>query len=101
MIRKESAETQDYVSYHDMEVDSDKSLEEAGLVLSTVIDSAGWHEPLRVKYMSTCATKQCDEQGFTFYDVAAMLVEDDGKLHTITSAGAVMTAGWQKVAKQK
>ena len=45
MIRKESVETQDYVSCQGMEVDDDKSLEELGFVPSAV------GEPLRVKQM--------------------------------------------------
>ena len=27
--------------------------------------------------------KKCDEEGFKFYDIAPILVEDDGKPHTI------------------
>ena len=41
---------------------------------------AGWHEPLRVKYM---CDKKCNEQGFKFFEIASTLVEDDGRPHTI------------------
>ena len=49
-VRKESAETQDYVScqQHDMELDNNKSLEEMGFVRSAVSGSSGWREPVRV-----------------------------------------------------
>ena len=48
MIRKESAETQEYMLYHDREVVyDDKTLEEMGFVPSAVSDSAGWSEPLQ------------------------------------------------------
>ena len=45
VIRKEPAETQEYVSYQDMELGDDKSLEYVGFVPSVGSDSAGWHEP--------------------------------------------------------
>ena len=70
VLRKESAETQeyesclqtqDYVSCQDMEEDDNKSLQAMDFVPSAVSDSAGWHEPLRVKYMSD---KKCNEEGF-------------------------------------
>ena len=62
VIRKESAQTQDYVSCHDMEVDDDKSLEDIGFVPS-VVGNAEWREPLRVKYM---CDKKCNEEGCKF-----------------------------------
>ena len=49
-------------------------------VPSAVSDWAGWHEPLRVKYM---CDQKCNKEGFKFHDIAAILVEDDGKPHTI------------------
>ena len=44
VVRKESAETQDYESCQqiDMEVDENKSLEQLGFVPSAVSDSAVW-----------------------------------------------------------
>ena len=68
------------MSCQDMEVDSDKSLEEVGFVPSAVSDSAGWHEPLRVKHM---CDKKCNKKSFKFFDIAFILVEDGGRPHTI------------------
>ena len=52
MIRKESTETQEFVSGQDMEEGNDKSLEEMGFVPRAV------GEPLRVKHM---CDKKCNE----------------------------------------
>ena len=77
-----SRHTQEYESFqqNDMEVDKEEGMEELTFVPSAVSDSAGWHEPLRVKYM---CDQKCNKEGFKFYDIAAILVEDDGKPHTI------------------
>ena len=58
-----------------MEVDDDKSLEEMCHVASVVSESSGWHEPLRVMYI---CDKTCNEEGFKFYNIAPILVEDKG-----------------------
>ena len=58
VIRKDSAETHDYVCCLDMEVDIDKGLEEMGFVPRAV------GEPLRVKHM---CDKMCNETGFRFF----------------------------------
>ena len=71
--RKESAETRDHVSCQGMEVD-DKSLEDLGFVSSAVSDSAGWRELLRVKHV---CDKKCTEERFKFYDLAAIVVEEE------------------------
>ena len=43
-------------------------------VPSAVSGSAGWHEP----------TFMCDrKEGFKFYDIAAVMVEGDGKPHAM------------------
>ena len=55
----------------DMEVDNDKS---------AVNKSAGWHKLLRFKYI---CDKKCIEESSKFYDIASILVEGDGKPHTI------------------
>ena len=54
VVRQESAETQDYVSCQDMDVDGDTSLEELGFVPSAVGDL------LRVKHM--CDKKSRDKR---------------------------------------
>ena len=53
MVRKESADTQEYEScqQNDMEVDKDEGMEELSFIPSAVSVLAGWREPLRVKYM--------------------------------------------------
>ena len=80
--RKESADTKEYEScqQNGMEVDEEEGMEDLTFVPSAVSDWAGWHEPLRVKYM---CDQKCNKEGFKFYDIAAILVEDDGKPHTI------------------
>ena len=80
MVWKESAETQDYVYGQDMEVDNNKNLEEIGFVQSAVNESAGWHETLRFNRM---CDKKCNAVDFKIYEIASILVEDDGKPHTI------------------
>ena len=42
-----------------------------------VCDSAGWHEP-----KSLC-DRQCRKEGFKIYEIAGIMVEDDGKRNTI------------------
>ena len=73
MIRRESVETQDCVSYQDMEMDSDKSLEELGFVQFAVGVTR------RVKH--TC-DKKCNEMGFKFHDLAAVVTEEVDTPHT-------------------
>ena len=82
------------MSCQDMEVDDDESLEEMGSVPSAVSDSAGWHEPLRVKHM-------CDKESFKFFDIAFILVEDGGRPHTINLCRQCCDCKRQNVAKQK
>ena len=61
VVRKESAETLEYEScqHSDVDVDRDESLEELNF------------------------TQEVQQRGLKFLDVAATLVEDDGKPHTI------------------
>ena len=73
MIRRESVETQDSVSYQDMEVDDDKRLEELGFLPSAV------GVTLRVKHM---CDKKCKDMGFKFYDLAAIVTEEVDTPHT-------------------
>ena len=78
VVRKGSADTKEYGScqQNEMEVGGNKSLE----VSRAVRDSAGWCEPLRAKYM---CDEKCKKDGFKFYHIAAILVDDDGKPRTI------------------
>ena len=71
-MRKESADTQEYALYQDMEVYDDKSLEEMGFVPSAVSD---------------LATRSAPKRASSFFDIAAILVEDDVKPHTIKLCG--------------
>ena len=82
VVQKEFADTQEYESrqQNDVEVDLNKSLEELSFVPSVVSDSARWRDSFRVKYM---CDKKCNKEGFKFCDIAPILVEDDGKPHTI------------------
>ena len=126
VVRKEPAEAQDCESCQqnhmevdrnedrqqdDMEADSNKSMEEFGFVSSAVSDSAKWCEPLRVE--NICDQKG-KEKGFKFYDVAAILVEDNGKPHTINfcrncynlrlterDESKVTNARWKSMIEQK
>ena len=52
VVRKESAETQEHESCqkNDMEVDKDEGMEELNFITRAVSDSAGWREPLRIRY---------------------------------------------------
>ena len=76
VVRKESPDTQEYEScqQNDMGVDMDENKGEPSFV--PVCSSAGWHEP---KFMYD---RQCRKEGFKLYDIASMLVEDDGGPHT-------------------
>ena len=57
-------------------MDDDKS----GFVPSAVNDSAGWRELPMIKYM---CDKKCKDECFKLDDLAAVVVEEDGKPHTI------------------
>ena len=59
-----------------MDVDMHENMEELSIFPSAVSDSAEWHEP---KFL---CDRQCMQGGFKFYEIAAILVEDDGKPHT-------------------
>ena len=74
VVRKESVETQDFVSCQDVELGVCKSLEELFLIPSAV------GEPLGVKHL--CDGK-CDGIGFKFHDLAAIVTEEGGTPHTI------------------
>ena len=87
MIRSESAWTQGYVPYQDMEVDNDNSLEEMGCAPSVESDSAGWHEPFRDEHM--CATKS----GSSFVILQPSWWKTMARRTRPTSAGTDMTAG--------
>ena len=60
-----------------MEDDRKKGREEMSFFCSAVSESAGWYEPKFVCDM------QCRKEGFKFYDIASIMVEDDGEPHTI------------------
>ena len=47
------------------------------MVFVLVSDLAGWHEH---RFM---CDRQCRKDGFKFYDIASIMVEDDGRLDTI------------------
>ena len=80
VIRKDSAETQGYVSCQDMEVYDDQSFEELGLVQSAVSDSAGWHDP---SGPSTCATRSATKRASSFYGIEQpSWWEEGGQPHT-------------------
>ena len=67
-VGKESAETQ--------ECESCQQRGQGGEELCAVSGSAGCYEP---KFM---CDRQCRKEGFKFCDIAAIMVEDDGKPHT-------------------
>ena len=83
-------ETQDCVSYQDMEVDDDKRLEELGFVPSVV------GEPFRVKHM---CDKKCKDMGFNFDDLAAIVTEEVDTPHTINLCRDSFNVVW-KVIRQ-
>ena len=64
----------------DMEVNTGEGMEELSFIPSAVTGSAGWRELLRTKYM---CDKTCNTEGFSFFHIAAILVEDDGWPHTM------------------
>ena len=72
----ERVDTQD----NDMDLGKDEGMEELSFIPSVVIDSAGWHELIA----NTCAIKSAKKEGFKLHGIAAILVEDDGKPHTIS-----------------
>ena len=70
---KESADTLEYEScqLNDMEVDIDENKEESSCIPSALSSSVGWDEP-----QFTC-DRQCPKQGFKYYDIASVIIEDD------------------------
>ena len=78
-VGKESAETQEYEScqQNDMEVDRDEGMEESSLVPSAIVDATGWH---KARFM---CNNRCKREGFDLFDMAAILAEDEGRPHTI------------------
>ena len=78
-VEKESAETQEYEScqQNDLEVDRDEGMEESSLVPSAIVDATGWH---KARFM---CDNRCKREGFDFFDIAVMLAEDEGRPHTI------------------
>ena len=94
-----------------MEVEGNKSMEELEFIRSAVSDPARRREPFTVKYM---CDKKCSKEGFKFEDIAAILVEDDGKPHKINlcrncynlrlaerNESKVTNAGWKTTIEQK
>ena len=79
VVRKELGDTLEYESrqQNDTDVGMDETKEELSFVASAVSDSAGWHAP---KFK---CDRQWRKEGFKFYDIASIMVEDDGELHTI------------------
>ena len=79
LVRKEWAETQEYEScqQNDMNVDVDENKEELSFIPSAVSSLAGWHEPKFV------CDRQCREKEFQYCDIASVMVEDDGAPHTM------------------
>ena len=75
VVRKGSAETQEYESCQlsDMDVDMDENKEDLNFIHSALSSSAGWHGP---KLM---CDRQCGKEGFMYYDIAPVMVEDDGE----------------------
>ena len=76
MVRKELADTGLRVVPVDMDVDMDENTEELSFIPSAVNGSAGLHEP---EFM--CDRQRC-QKGFKYYDIASVMVEDSGELHT-------------------
>ena len=79
VVRKDSADTQEYEScpLNGMEVDLSENYGEFSFVSSALSSSAGWHEP---KFM---CDRKYREEGFNCFDIAPVMVEDNGELHTI------------------
>ena len=76
-----------------MELSNNKRSEELGFVPSAVSESAGG---TNLSGSNMCATKKCNDEGFKFFAIAAMLVEDEGKPHTINLCRNCYNSGWQK-----
>ena len=79
VVWKESAETQEYEScqQNDLEVDRDEGMEESSLAPSAIVDANGWH---KARFM---CNNRCKREGFDLFDIAAILAEDEGRPHTI------------------
>ena len=75
----ESPDAQEYESsqQNDTDVDVDEDKEELSFVPSAVSCSARWREP---KFM---CDRPCREEGFPYFDVASVMVEENGELCTI------------------
>ena len=78
-VRKESAETQEYKScqQNDVEVHREQGMEELRFFLGAVSDTAGWH---KARFM---CDRRCMGEGFKFHHIAAILVGDERRPHTI------------------
>ena len=68
-MRQESADTQEFEScqQNDMDVDVDANEEELSFIPNAVSVSAGWHQT----------------EGFKYLDIASAMVEGDGEPHTV------------------
>ena len=75
MVRKESADTQKKM---DMDMDVDENEDELSFVPCAVSSSARWREP-RFK-----RDQRCWEAGFDYWDIAAVMLEENGDLCTFS-----------------
>ena len=102
VVRKESAETHDYTSCQDTEVDNDKSLEEMDFLPSAVSESVGWHEPLRVMYISTRgAMKRTSHMLQFFMMLHPFWLKMTASRTRFTSVDTVTASDGQKEANQR
>ena len=94
---KESADTQEYGSCQQNDMDLDVDMNENNCELSfntsAVSRTAGWNEP---KFM---CDRECRKECFKFYDIASIMVEDDAKSHTINFCMKCYTVGMSRRRK--
>ena len=83
VVRKDSAETHLYESFqqNEMHEDGNECMEEFNIIPIALSETAGWHELFKMKFM---CDKKCKKEGFKFFGITTILVEDEGRSHTIS-----------------
>ena len=78
VLRRESADTQEYESCqrNDVDVDMCENKDELSFIPSAVVSSAGWCEHQFTR------DRQSRKKGFLYFGIASVMVEDDGEPYT-------------------
>ena len=78
-----------------MDVDRDDGMEALSIVPSAVSETARWH------WARFMCEKRCAKEGFEVHDIAASLVDGEGRPRTIYLRKTCTIWAWQKEKSQK